>query len=125
MKILSFILLISLITYIVFWHVVPYYQTPDNLDKVEARKILDEQKNIYCNESYNKLSALINNEPITFEVIGKSGTEYQIEVQSDWLTKVDADLVVMVSIDNGYRSAYHPMTDTFLKKRTNECLLKW
>lgn len=126
MKVFFIYVFLVFFTYIVIWHIIPYYQLPDNLDKIEAIKILNKQKQIYYNESYSKLSDLIDNDSITFIITAESGIEYQIEVQSFWYNdEKNGDLLVMIGIDNGYRSAYHPMTDIFIKKRNNDYLLDW
>ena len=96
-----------------------YYSTEDvPLNTIEAQAILDVQKKIYRDKSYKELLAIMHpNEPDTFEVVGKSGTTYQIEVSSTWVDRENKNegLLVCLSIDNGFRSAYSPMIDSFIK----------
>ena len=117
---LIFFIIISIAIYIG----IQYYSVEDiPLNKIEAQKILDEQKIIYEKKSYNKLLNLMysrGNEPNTFEIIGDSNITYQIEVESYWVDedKKSGELLIYFTIDNGYRSAFHPMIDTFIKKES-------
>ncbi len=115
---LVFLIIISIAIYIG----IQYYSVEDvPLDKIEAQEILDKQKIIYKKKSYNELLNLMysrNNEPDTFEIIGDSNITYQIQVESYWVDedKNSEELLIYFTVDNGYRSAFHPMTDSFIKK---------
>lgn len=50
----------------------------------------------------------------TFEVVGPSGTRYQVEVMAFWDSKKLRHLRVMVNIDDGGMRAFHPLTTDFI-----------
>lgn len=112
-----FILFLSIVLYFA----VPYYRAPDDLNKDEATEVLNEQLKIYCKKSYSELASLIESEPNYFQIETDSGTNYQIEVQV-YTDDNSTDILVCAAIDNGNRSAYHPMVDTFVKKKSEECV---
>ena len=121
-KIISFTLF-SIIIGITIYIAYQYYSTEDiPLDKIEAQQILNFQKEIYTKKSYEDLLKILsskNNEPDTFEVIGDSNTTYQIEVSTCWVDDENKEegILVNFTIDNGYRSAYSPMLDSFVIKK--------
>ena len=121
-KIISFTLF-SIIIGITIYIAYQYYSTEDiPLDKIEAQQILNSQKEIYTKKSYEDLLKILsskNNEPDTFEVIGDSNVTYQIEVSTCWIDDENKEegLLVNFTIDNGYRSAYSPMLDSFVIKK--------
>lgn len=82
------------------------------MDKVEAREILSEQINKLRKIPYNEL--LEFQEPHTEELVGGSGTTYQLEVQAFWDNKPNDSLRVMVSIDDGGWRSFVPLTDDFI-----------
>jgi uncharacterized protein YpmB len=123
-KIISKVISISLILFIIgiiVYFLYGYYSIEDvPLDKEEAQQILSNEKEKYLHKSYNDLLKLMSpNEPDTYEIIGKSNTVYQIEVQSSWVDKDNKDegLLILLGIDNGFRSAYSPLSDTFIKRK--------
>jgi len=117
-KVISIFLLLFIIGTIVYF-LYGYYSIEDvPMDKEEAQQILSNEKEKYLHKSYNDLLKLMSpNEPDTYEITGKSNTVYQVEVQSSWVDKDNKDegLLILLGIDNGFRSAYHPLSDTFIK----------
>ena len=85
------------------------------MDKAEAKKILSEKIRELKRSSFQELSQLTDKKNIkTQEVIGKSGTKYQLEIQAMWDDKPGETLRIMVSIDDfGFR-AFYPMTQDFI-----------
>lgn len=112
-----FVLFLSIILYFA----VPYYSAPDDLDKDEATQILNEQLEIYCQKSYAELTALIENESNYIQIEVNSSVNYQVEVEV-YTDDNSTDIIVCASIDNGNRSAYRPMVDTVVKKKSEECV---
>ncbi len=85
------------------------------MDKVEAKEILLEQINKFRNLSYLELCRFVSVKNIeTPEIIGKSGTKYQLEIQAVWDDKPRRNLRVMVSIDAGGWRAFVPLTEDFI-----------
>lgn len=115
--------LLSIIIGITLYVVYQYYSTEDvPLNTIEAQKILDSQKEIYAKKSYDDLLKILstkNNEPDTFKILGDSNITYQIEVSTYWIDDKNKKegLLVDFTIDNGYRSAYSPMSDSFVIKK--------
>jgi hypothetical protein len=86
------------------------------MDKQEAQEILDRQLKLYRDKSYDQLSELVDSEHI-FIVTGKSGVEYQVEVQAFWDHPKHPfeNLRVFLSIDDGkFLSSLKPMTADFI-----------
>jgi hypothetical protein len=79
------------------------------MDREEALGLLDAKLDEYRRMSYAELSAKIGHDEFP-EVIGPSGTEYQIEIQICWDHKPDGDVRVMGTIDDGtLRGAFRPV----------------
>lgn len=93
------------------YFLVPYYNASDDLNKKEASEVLNKHLEMYCEKSYIELTSLIENESNCFQIKADSGTDYQIEVQI-YTDEGSDDLVIFATIDNGNRSAYHPVVDT-------------
>jgi hypothetical protein len=64
------------------------------MDREESRRLLDAKLNQYRKLSYAELSSKIGHDEF-LEVVGPSGTEYQIEIQIRWDHKPDGDIRVM------------------------------
>jgi len=112
-----FLLIVSIILYLA----IEYYSVPDDLNKEEANKVLNKQLDIYCKKPYSELTTLIENESTYMQIEADSGTNYQIEIQA-YKENNNSDILLFGTIDNGNRSAYHPMVDTVVKKITEECV---
>ena len=79
------------------------------MDREEALGLLDANLDQYRKLSYAELSAKIGHEEFP-EVVGPSGTEYQIEIQIRWDHKPGGDVRVMGTIDDGGLSgAFKPL----------------
>jgi len=112
-----FLLIVSIILYLA----IEYYSVPDDLNKEEANKVLNKQLDIYCKKPYSELTTLIESESTYIQIEADSGTNYQIEIQA-YKENNNSDILLFGTIDNGNRSAYHPMVDTVVKKITEECV---
>ena len=85
------------------------------MDKNEARSVLAEHLVSYRARAYSDLVANIGHAGCV-EVIGPSGTPYQIEVDIVWDDKPDGNIRVLAGIDDGtLRAAFSPLTDDFIK----------
>ena len=79
------------------------------MDREEALSLLNVKLDQYRNLSYAELSAKIGDEEFP-EVVGPTGTKYQIEIQIRWDHKPDGDVRVMGTIDDGtFRGAFMPV----------------
>jgi hypothetical protein len=78
-----------------------------------ARALIDEELAKLRNSSYAELLKLVN-KPITINVPGSDGKNYQIERQAFWDTKKGGNIRVMVSADDGGWSAFKPLTGDFI-----------
>jgi hypothetical protein len=84
------------------------------MDKVEAKKLLAERVADLRGRSYSDLLRRMD-APETVEIVGPSGTRYQVETQVWWDAKRGEALRVVVSIDDfGWRS-FVPMSFSFVK----------
>ncbi len=83
------------------------------MDKEEATELLAAEVSHRRAQNYAQLTQLIGDEQHQ-EVIGGSGTEYQVEVQAWWDDRQERNLRVIVSIDDGGLRAIVPMTDSFI-----------
>jgi hypothetical protein len=79
------------------------------MNREEALSLLDVSLDQYRKMSYADLSAKIGHEEFP-EVVGASGTAYQIEIQIRWDHKPGGDVRVMGTIDDGtFRGAFKPV----------------
>lgn len=85
----------------------------------EAREILAAEIATFRPKSYAELQAFINAEPNCCEQIGRTGAEYQIEIQVYWDDKPGGDIRVSGGIDDGGWRAFLPLTDSFIKRSDN------
>jgi hypothetical protein len=84
------------------------------MNRDEALSLLDAHLDKYRKLSYAELSAMIGHEEFP-EVVGPSGTEYQIEIQVFWEHKAGGDVRVMGSIDDGtFRGAFRPVCEDLI-----------
>jgi hypothetical protein len=86
------------------------------MDKQEAQEILDIEINKYRSIKYADIVKLIDT-PLNYEIQGKSGTMYQLEIQAFWDNprKSKQDIRVIASIDDGgFPSAFKPLSCDFI-----------
>jgi len=69
------------------------------VDQQEARSVLEGQLLPYRSLGYERLLRLLKEQDV-FEVVGTSGTVYQLEIQAVWDGRKGGDLRVMGSIDD-------------------------
>ena len=84
-----------------------------SMNKKEATSILVKQIE-YCRElDYKELISLIENIE-TFQVIGETGTQYQIEIQAFWDDQPNGNIRVLGSIDDGGIRSFVPLSADFI-----------
>jgi hypothetical protein len=76
---------------------------------IEAKWVLLRSLVGWRRRPYDELRSLIDREH-HIEVRGRSGTEYQIEIQPLWDHEVGGDIRLLGSIDDGSWRAYCPLT---------------
>ena len=84
------------------------------MDKVEAGAVLAAEMESLRQLSYQQLGERLLDRVETVEVLGGSGTRYQIELQGVWDARPDDVLRILGSVDDGGWSAFVPLTDDFL-----------
>ncbi|MGH8004660.1 MAG: hypothetical protein ACRECJ_08055 [Limisphaerales bacterium] len=85
------------------------------MNKIEAKEILAEQIKQLRILPYSELCKLIDKKnQRNLEIVGKSGTKYQVEIQAFWDDKPGQDVRVSVAIDDGAWRAFFPITDDFI-----------
>ena len=84
------------------------------MNRDEALALLNAKLDDYRTMSYADLIAKIGDEEFP-EVVGPSGTEYQIEIQIRWDHKPNGDIRVMGTIDDGtFRGAFRPVCEDLI-----------
>jgi hypothetical protein len=83
------------------------------VDKKEARAILAEEIATLRTWSYDELAALIN-DPTGGEIIGPSGTRYQVELDAVWDDKKGGPVRVFAMVDDGGLRAFAPLSESFI-----------
>ena len=63
------------------------------MDKEEAVRVLAQELTRYRRETYTKLQRLLK-EVDVYEVVGPSGTKYQVEIQAVWDDQPNGNLRV-------------------------------
>lgn len=86
---------------------------PDSLDRAEAGTILASELQHYRKMHYSELKPLIGSSDRK-EVLGRSGVRYQVVMSAFWDSEPDRDIRIIGAIDDGGRSAWRPMTDSFI-----------
>ena len=104
----------TVVVYLFFFFVIPYMRAPDTLNRAEAQVILTDELAQHRIKPYRELAGLVD-ERTARQVNGKSGAEYTVEVSFYWDGEPNEDVRVFASISDGGRSAYIPMTDSFIK----------
>ena len=70
------------------------------MNREEALSLLNAKLDEYCKLSHDQLAARIGDEEFP-EVVGATGTQYQIETQIVWDDKPGGDVRVLAAIDDG------------------------
>ena len=84
------------------------------MDKVEARRLIDEHLATYRTRAYADLAKQVG-EAIGFQEIAPSGIEYNVEVMLVWDNFAGGNIRVMVAVDDTrWPSWFHPMSDDFI-----------
>ena len=84
------------------------------MNREEALAVLNAKLNEYRNLFHADLAAKIGHEEFP-EVVGPSGTEYQIEIHVTWDHKPDGNIRVMGTIDDGtFRGAFRPVCEDLI-----------
>ena len=92
------------------------------MDREEALSLLDAHLDQYRKLSYAELSTKVGYEEFP-EVVGPSGTEYQIEIQIRWDHKPGDDVRVMGTIDDGtFRGGFKPVCSDLIVKPDDQDL---
>jgi hypothetical protein len=100
--------------YLLLFFLIPYWRAPDTLSRAEARVILTSALAQYRAKSYQELAGLVD-ERTARQVNGKSGAAYTVDVSFYWDGEPNEDVRVIASISDGGKSAYVPLTDSFIK----------
>ena len=88
------------------------------MDRVEAKWLLLRTLAEYHKHSYDQLRAMIGDSR-QIECRGRSGIEYQLEIDFFWDSEPDGDVRVMASIDDGRWRAFCPLGYGFLRSPTS------
>lgn len=83
------------------------------MDKAEALTVLRQRLEPYRGRTYAELLPLLE-EAVSFEVVGPSGTAYQVEIDAVWDGEPGKDLRVFGRIDDGGWRALAPLTSDFI-----------
>ena len=84
------------------------------MNREEALGLLNAQLENYRRMSYDELAGKIGDEEFP-EVVGPSGTEYQIEIHICWDHKPHGNVLVMGTIDDGtFRGAFKPVCNDLI-----------
>jgi hypothetical protein len=84
------------------------------MDKTDAGEVLAKYLATYRERSYEALRQLVDAPGATVEVIGPSGTRYQVEVQVFWDSARSANLRVRGAIDDCGWQAIIPQIEDFI-----------
>ncbi len=86
----------------------------------EAKQLLSEVLATEGVKPYSELKELVALEHVeTFEIVGRSGTKYQVEIQYFWDDRPEGTIRIMASIDDGGLRAFVPITDSELVSPPN------
>lgn len=91
------------------------------MDREEALTLLSTKLDEYRRLGYDGLAARVGEEEFP-EVVGASGTQYQMEIQIVWDNKPGGDVRVLGSIDDGGWRAFLPLCDSLLVTPEEGCL---
>lgn len=83
------------------------------MNREEALSLLNAKLDEYRKLSYDHLAARIGDEEFS-EMVGASGSPYQIEIQIVWDDKPGGAVRVLAAIDDGGWRAFMPLCDALL-----------
>ncbi len=83
------------------------------MDNREAAAILASKLAEYGRRTYGELKRLLNTQDCC-EIVGDSGTTYQLEFEAAWDDQPNGNLRVFGNIDDGGLRAFFPLTDGFI-----------
>jgi hypothetical protein len=89
------------------------------MNRKEAMFLLDAKLNEYRKLGYDGLAALVGDDDFP-EVVGASGTQYQMEIMIRWDDKRGGDVRVVGSIDDGGWRAFLPLCSDILMTPSGE-----
>ena len=89
------------------------------MNREEALALLNAKLDKYRKMSYEDLAAKVGDEEFP-EVVGESGTKYQIETQIRWDHKPGGDVRVMGCIDDGGWRAFKPLCNDLIVSPESE-----
>ena len=84
------------------------------MKKSEYKSLLRPIVEKYRQEPWEYWRDRIGTEPIVFEGKTDEGKEYQVEVESFWDDKAEANIRVLIGIDDGGWRAYCPVCESFI-----------
>jgi hypothetical protein len=84
------------------------------MDKREALELAEVTASQLRREPYERLVDRLLDEPEVMEVVGASGTAYQVEALAFWDSGKAGNLRVIVAIDDGGLRAFKPLTTDFI-----------
>ena len=79
------------------------------MNNIEAREILARELAPYRERSYEQLCSLAEGPKRVIQVVGPSGTTYQIDVSVYWDAKPHGNVRVIGSIDDDGLASVHPV----------------
>ncbi len=88
---------------------------PVVVDKVDAQTTAETVLAELREETYHSLIERLLDRVETREVVGSSGTRYQVEIRAFWDSRKGGNLRVILGIDDGrWRAFVSPLTDGFI-----------
>lgn len=84
------------------------------MDTSEAVRLAEDVAARLRTEPYGTLVDRLLGKPEVTEVVGPSGTPYQVEIEAFWDSGKPGDLRVMVAVDDGGFRAFVPLTTDFI-----------
>jgi len=84
------------------------------MDRDEAGQIAKSILDVLRGETYQELQRFTLEDPDHREVVGRSGTRYQIEVASFWDDRPNGNLRVIVAVDDFGWRAFKPLSWSFI-----------
>jgi hypothetical protein len=85
------------------------------MDNAEARGIISSQLAQYREWTYPQLCAMVGAAERTLEVVGRSGTRYQVEIYAFWDSEPERNIRVICHVDDGGWRAFIPLSGSFIK----------
>ena len=85
------------------------------MNNKEALAVLQSALDEYRHRSYGELEVWIGKD-CCLQVVGPSGTEYQLEIQVLWEQAPRGNILVVGSVDDGGVRALFPLCESFVVK---------